>query len=107
MLRLKHSSRAGVLQLAANKQQLSREGVGFLRNELSLAHYNVSPTLQPLAMHSSCSSCGAGVLQLAANKQQLSREGVGFLRNELSLAHYNVSPTTQLTLSTRSRGRTK
>lgn len=47
----------------------------------------------------------AGVLQLAANKQQLSRDGVGFLRNELSLAHYNVGPSTQLTLSTRSRGR--
>ena len=37
---------ADVLQLAANKQQLSRDGVGFLRNELSLAHYNVGPTTQ-------------------------------------------------------------
>ena len=37
---------AAVLQLAANKQQLSREGVGFLRNELTLAHYNVGPSTQ-------------------------------------------------------------
>ena len=37
---------AGVLQLPANKQQLSREGVGFLRNEPTLAHYNVGPTTQ-------------------------------------------------------------
>ena len=37
---------ADVLSLPATKQQLSRTGVGFLRNELSLAHYNVSPTTQ-------------------------------------------------------------
>lgn len=36
---------AGVLDVAAGKQVLSREGAGFLRNELSLAHYNVSPTV--------------------------------------------------------------
>ncbi|MEW5307630.1 MAG: hypothetical protein WDW36_010009 [Sanguina aurantia] len=36
---------AGVLDLAANKQNLSRDGIGFLRNELSLAHYNVSPDI--------------------------------------------------------------
>ncbi len=34
---------ADVLQVAANKLKLQREEVGFLRDELSLAHYNVSP----------------------------------------------------------------
>lgn len=34
---------ASVLELPANKQKLNREGVGFLRDELSLAHYNVAP----------------------------------------------------------------
>ena len=37
---------ADVLSLPATKQQLSRTGVGFMRNELSLAHYNVSPNTQ-------------------------------------------------------------
>lgn len=37
---------AEVLSLPATKQQLSRTGVGFLRNELSLAHYNVAPSTQ-------------------------------------------------------------
>lgn len=37
---------ADVLSLPATKQQLSRAGVGFLRNELSLAHYNVTPSTQ-------------------------------------------------------------
>lgn len=34
---------ADVLDLPANKQKLNREGVGFLRDELTLAHYNVAP----------------------------------------------------------------
>lgn len=34
---------ADVLDLPANKQKLNREGVGFLRDDFSLAHYNVSP----------------------------------------------------------------
>lgn len=34
---------ADVLDLPANKQKLNREGVGFLRDELTLAHYNVGP----------------------------------------------------------------
>ncbi len=37
---------ADVLDVAANKQRISREGLGFLRDELSLAHYNVSPDVQ-------------------------------------------------------------
>lgn len=39
---------AGVLGLAASRQKLSRDGVGFLKDEFSLAHYNVDPdvTLQ-------------------------------------------------------------
>jgi splicing factor 3A subunit 1 len=32
-----------VLELPANKQKLSRDHVGFLRDEFSLAHYNVGP----------------------------------------------------------------
>ncbi len=32
-----------VTGVPANKQQLNREHVGFLKNELSLAHYNVGP----------------------------------------------------------------
>jgi splicing factor 3A subunit 1 len=32
-----------VLDLPASKQNLSRPEVGFMRNELSLAHYNVGP----------------------------------------------------------------
>ncbi len=36
---------AGVVGLAANKMKLSREGVGFLRDEFSLAHYNVGPSV--------------------------------------------------------------
>ncbi len=34
---------AEVLDVTANKQKLNREGVGFLRDELTLAHYNVGP----------------------------------------------------------------
>lgn len=34
---------AGVLGLASSRQKLSRDGVGFLRDEFSLAHYNVDP----------------------------------------------------------------
>ena len=34
---------ADVIGVAANKQKLAREGVGFLRDEFSLAYYNVSP----------------------------------------------------------------
>ena len=37
---------AEVLALPVNKQKLSREGVGVLRDEQSLAHYNVSPDVQ-------------------------------------------------------------
>eukprot|EP00879_Flechtneria_rotunda_P031620 GHRR01034560.1.p1 GENE.GHRR01034560.1~~GHRR01034560.1.p1 ORF type:complete len:135 (+),score=22.25 GHRR01034560.1:258-662(+) len=33
----------GVTGLTANKMKLNREGVGFLRDELTLAHYNISP----------------------------------------------------------------
>eukprot|EP00210_Caulerpa_lentillifera_P001175 g1131.t1 len=36
------ASVADVINLPANKQKLSREGVGFLKDEFSLAHYNVS-----------------------------------------------------------------
>lgn len=34
---------ASVTGLAANKQRLTREGCGFLRDEQSLAFYNVVP----------------------------------------------------------------
>ena len=34
---------ADVLGLPANKQKLSREIVGFMRDELTLAHYNIAP----------------------------------------------------------------
>jgi splicing factor 3A subunit 1 len=34
---------ADVIGVAANKQKLAREGVGFLRDEFTLAYYNVSP----------------------------------------------------------------
>lgn len=37
---------ADVLGVPANKQRISREGLGFLRDELSLAHYNVTPEVQ-------------------------------------------------------------
>jgi splicing factor 3A subunit 1 len=33
----------GVVGLPANKQKLNRDGVGFLSDGLSLAHYNVTP----------------------------------------------------------------
>lgn len=33
----------GVTGVAVNKQKLNREGVGFLRDDLTLAHYNISP----------------------------------------------------------------
>lgn len=36
------ASVADVISLPANKQKLSRDGVGFLKDEFSLAHYNVS-----------------------------------------------------------------
>lgn len=34
---------SGVLGLPGNKMKLSREGIGFLRDEPSLAHYNIGP----------------------------------------------------------------
>lgn len=34
---------AGVVDVPANKLKLNREGVGFLQDLPSLAHYNVSP----------------------------------------------------------------
>jgi splicing factor 3A subunit 1 len=34
---------ASVLGLPANKQRLTREGCGFMRDEFTLAFYNVSP----------------------------------------------------------------
>jgi splicing factor 3A subunit 1 len=34
---------AEVLDLAANKQKLARDGVGFLKDEFTLAYYNASP----------------------------------------------------------------
>ncbi len=37
---------AGVVGLAANRQKLSRDGVGVLRDENSLALYNVGPDVQ-------------------------------------------------------------
>ena len=37
---------AEVVGLAANKQKIEREQLGFLRDELTLAHYNVSPDTQ-------------------------------------------------------------
>lgn len=37
---------ADVVGVPANRQRISREGVGFLLDELSLAHYNVSPDVQ-------------------------------------------------------------
>lgn len=33
---------AGAVGLPANKQKLSRDGVGFLKDEYSLAHYNIT-----------------------------------------------------------------
>ena len=37
---------AGVLQLPINKQKLTRDGVGVMRDDNTLAHYNVSPDVQ-------------------------------------------------------------
>lgn len=37
---------AEVLNVPANRQRISHEGLGFLHDELSLAHYNVSPDVQ-------------------------------------------------------------
>ncbi|KAK9868629.1 hypothetical protein WJX84_000926 [Apatococcus fuscideae] len=37
---------AGVLQLPANKQKITREGVGVMKDDDTLAHYNVSPDVQ-------------------------------------------------------------
>ena len=34
-----------VVGMPANKQRLSRDPIGFLKDELSLAHYNVSPSV--------------------------------------------------------------
>ena len=34
---------ASVLGLVANKQRLTREGCGFMRDEFTLAFYNVAP----------------------------------------------------------------
>jgi len=34
---------SGVIDVAPNKLKLNREGVGFLTDALSLAHYNVGP----------------------------------------------------------------
>lgn len=36
---------AEVVGIAANKQQIGRDNI-FLKNELTLAHYNVSPDIQ-------------------------------------------------------------
>jgi splicing factor 3A subunit 1 len=42
---------AEVIKLAANKQRMSRDGVGVMRDEESLAFYNVSPeTMLSLAV---------------------------------------------------------
>lgn len=42
---------ADVLKLAANKQRISRDGVGVLRDENTLAFYNVGPeTMLSLAV---------------------------------------------------------
>lgn len=35
-----------VTNVAPNKQRLAREGVGFMQDDLSLAHYNVGPDVQ-------------------------------------------------------------
>ena len=56
---------AGVLQLPANKQQLSREGLGFLRNEPTLAHYNIGPTTQLLL---STRSRGQAIARLSCSR---------------------------------------
>ncbi|KAK9807061.1 hypothetical protein WJX72_012308 [[Myrmecia] bisecta] len=37
---------ADVLNIPANKQKIGRDNVGFMRDDLSLAHYNVSPETQ-------------------------------------------------------------
>ncbi|KAL3138387.1 hypothetical protein ABBQ32_006189 [Trebouxia sp. C0010 RCD-2024] len=37
---------ADVVGIAANKQKIGRDQLGFLRDELTLAHYNVSPDIQ-------------------------------------------------------------
>lgn len=37
---------AGVVGLAANRQKLARDGVGVLRDENSLALYNICPDVQ-------------------------------------------------------------
>ena len=37
---------AEVVGIAANKQKIGRDQLGFLRDELTLAHYNVSPDIQ-------------------------------------------------------------
>ena len=49
--------RAGVLGLSVNKQRLSRDNVGFLKDEFSLAHYNVSPDVM---LHLSTKDRGKG-----------------------------------------------
>jgi splicing factor 3A subunit 1 len=37
-----------VLNIPANKQKISRDNVGFMRDEFSLAFYNVGPDVQLL-----------------------------------------------------------
>lgn len=37
---------AEVVGIAANKQKIGRDQLGFLKDELTLAHYNVSPDIQ-------------------------------------------------------------
>ena len=37
---------ADVVGIAANKQKIGRDQLGFLKDELTLAHYNVSPDIQ-------------------------------------------------------------
>lgn len=37
---------AEVVGLAANRQKIEREQVGFCQDQLTLAHYNVSPDIQ-------------------------------------------------------------
>ena len=38
----------GVLELPVNKQKITREGVGVMKDDNTLAHYNVSPDVQLL-----------------------------------------------------------
>lgn len=38
----------GVLELPVNKQKITREGVGVMKDDNTLAHYNVGPDVQLL-----------------------------------------------------------